>query len=209
VTLVAPALLLAGKKKAGPPDPGPDPGPPIFRRLLPAGYSDYESCRDPSTHLVVPRCGERVVAIVDHIADGYGSLYGWFLQSGLSSGYWVARDGTVEQYVADEHAAYVQGIISMGSDFPTSWFRPASERDGYLANCRAIGIEHEGKPADGLTEAQYASTLALHALLLARHRIVLDRDHVVGHYRFDRVNRPSCPGPKFPWDRLFADLGGV
>jgi N-acetylmuramoyl-L-alanine amidase len=205
--MIAPALMVSGRAMAHP-APGPTPGPPIFPRLLPKGYSDYDWCRDPATRLVVPRCGERVVAIVDHIADGYGSPYGWFLSSGLSSGYWVSRNGTIEQYVRDEHAAYCQGEIAMGSDFPTTWFRPASARDGYLANCRAIGIEHEGKPNDGLTDAQYVSTLALHVLLIVQHNVVVDRDHIVGHYRFDRVNRPSCPGPRFPWDRLFHDLGG-
>ncbi|HHY13968.1 MAG TPA: S-layer homology domain-containing protein [Thermoanaerobacterales bacterium] len=34
----------------------------------------------------------------------------------------------------------------------------------------------------------------------------MDEDHIIGHYRIDSVNRPNCPGNKFPWNRLFDDL---
>jgi len=50
--------------------------------------------------------------------------------------------------------------------------------------------------------------LWLHQQLIKWWGILIDSNHIIGHYRIDSVNRPNCPGPLFPWDRLFADLKG-
>jgi hypothetical protein len=55
---------------------------------------------------------------------------------------------------------------------------------------------------------QYQATLWLHKQLIAKHGIPIDEGHIIGHYRIDSVNRPNCPGPGFPWQRLFSDLKG-
>jgi N-acetyl-anhydromuramyl-L-alanine amidase AmpD len=173
------------------------------QELLPPANYDYST---------TPRNGAPIVAIFDHIADCTGNLYGGFLSSGLSSHYQVRRDGTIIQFVLDEHAAYTQGIITMGSDFP-GWFVPGSTSDGYMYNLRGLGIEHEGKPFDEvgegfgcLTKAQFESTVALQKYLIWLHNIKVDRDHILGHYRLDHVNRANCPGSNYPWDALFARL---
>jgi hypothetical protein len=78
---------------------------------------------------------------------------------------------------------------------------------GFNPNRWTIGIEHEG--FDGtLTEPQYQASLWLHKQLIAKFGIPIDDNHIVGHYRIDSVNRPNCPGPNFPWARLFTDLKG-
>ena len=153
-----------------------------------------------------------IVAIFDHIADCYGDLFQGFLREGLSSHYQVRRDGTILQFVLDEHAAYTQGIITMGSRFPT-WFVPSSPADGFMYNLKAIGIEHEGKPFDDVGEgfgclsaAQFEASVALQQWLVWRYHVPIDRDHILGHYRLDHVNRAHCPGPNYPWDALFARL---
>lgn len=48
--------------------------------------------------------------------------------------------------------------------------------------------------------------MELHRELVAQYNIPIDRNHIIGHYRLDSVNRRNDPGPGFPWDRLFADL---
>jgi N-acetyl-anhydromuramyl-L-alanine amidase AmpD len=153
-----------------------------------------------------------IVAIFNHIADCFGNLFQGFLADGLSSHYEIRQDGTILQFVLDEHAAYTQGIISMGSAFP-SWFVPTSPADGFVYNLKGIGIEHEGKPLidqgqgfGPLTAAQFQSTVALQKWLIAKHRVPIDRDHILGHYRLDHINRADCPGPNYPWNALFKEL---
>jgi hypothetical protein len=103
--------------------------------------------------------------------------------------------------VRDGDTAWHAGIVNK-----PNW----SLHNGVNPNRRTIGIEHEGYKQNGgdgnLTVAQYQSTLWLHKLLIAKHSIPVDQNHIIGHYRIDSVNRPNCPGVKFPWDKLFADL---
>lgn len=98
-------------------------------------------------------------------------------------------------------------------DEDTSWHAGIVNRpnwplyNGTNPNQYTIGIEHEG--LDGaLTKAQYQASLWLHQQLIKRHGIPVDRDHIIGHYRINSVNKANCPGPKFPWERLFNDLKG-
>ncbi|HHY28799.1 MAG TPA: N-acetylmuramoyl-L-alanine amidase [Desulfitobacterium dehalogenans] len=149
------------------------------------------------------RNGRKPLAIVDHITAGYypGCL-SWMQnpQSQASAHYLVLKDGRILQLVKDENTAWHAGIVNR-----PDW----SLYDGTNPNYYTIGIEHEGMPGDGLTEAQYQSTLWLHKQLIAKYpAITADDQHIIGHYRIDSINRPNCPGPKFPWSKLFADLKG-
>ncbi len=148
------------------------------------------------------RNGRKIIAIVDHIAAGYmpGCL-DWLKnpQSKSSAHYLVARTGKVYQLVREADTAWHAGVVNK-----PNW----ALCDGTNPNRYTLGIEHEGFPADGLTEAQYQATLQLHKELIAKYSIPIDADHIVGHYRIDSVDRANCPGPRFPWDRLFADLIG-
>lgn len=105
----------------------------------------------------------------------------------------------------DANAAYAQGIISGGSQFP-AWAYYGGAPNGRRINDRALSMELEGHPFDGFMEPQIAAAIALGRHLVHRYGIPLDREHVVGHYRFDHVDRANCPGPKFPWDRVMAGL---
>jgi N-acetylmuramoyl-L-alanine amidase len=113
-----------------------------------------------------------------------------------SAHYLVTRAGEIFQLVKDEDVAWHAGAVNR-----PSW--PLYK--GTNPNRYTIGIEHEG--FDGsLTEVQYQATLWLQRQLIAKWNIPVDKDYIIGHYRIDSVNRPNCPGPKFPWERLFADL---
>jgi N-acetyl-anhydromuramyl-L-alanine amidase AmpD len=146
------------------------------------------------------RNGKKITAIVDHITAGYmpGCL-DWLKnpKSKASAHYLITKTGKVYQLVREADTAWHAGVVNK-----PNW----ALYDGTNPNRYTIGIEHEGQPNDGLTEAQYKATLQLHKELTAKYNIPIDKDHVIGHYRIDSVNRINCPGPKFPWDRLFADL---
>ncbi len=147
------------------------------------------------------RQGRKPVAIVDHITAGYmpGCL-SWMQNPAAQSSahYLVTKDGRILQLVKDEDTAWHAGAVNK----PT-W----PLYDGSNPNRYTIGIEHEGQPNEPLTEAQYEATLLLHEHLTLKHGIPIDKNHIIGHYRIDSVNRPNCPGPAFPWGRLFNDLG--
>jgi hypothetical protein len=149
------------------------------------------------------RGGHSIAVIVNHIMCGSEEgTDSWFQNraSKVSAHYGVSRTGEIHQYVRDEDTAWHAGIVKN-----PSW--PLYSQYAGHINQVSIGIEHEGWPGDGLTEAQYQSTLWLHRYLHDKHGILLDRLHIIGHDELDTVTRRDCPGPKFPWSRLMRDLG--
>lgn len=148
------------------------------------------------------RKGKKIIAIVNHITAGLmpGCL-SWLQnpKAQASAHYLITRDGRILQLVKDEDTAWHAGIVNK-----PNW----KLYDGTNPNRYTLGIEHEGFPNEPLTEAQYEATLWLHRQLIAKYQLPIDTDHIIGHYRIDSVRRSNCPGPKFPWDRLFSDLKG-
>lgn len=156
----------------------------------------------PSPNFWEGRNGRKPIAIVDHITAGLmpGTL-SWLQnpQSKASAHYLVSRKGEIFQMVKEEDTSYHAGIVNH-----PSW----SLYDGTNPNRYTIGIEHEGYPDEVLTELQYQATLWLHQQIVKKWNIPVDTDHIIGHYRIDSVDRPRCPGPQFPWERLLKDLRG-
>lgn len=152
------------------------------------------------------RDGHRPVAIVYHIMDGtLAGTDAWFRdrESRVSAHYGIGKDGSVHQYVREEDTAWANGVVNRPS-WPL-----LDEFPGVDPNRYTLSIEHEGHPGEPFTEAMYQASLALTRYLVSRWAIPVDRDHLIGHYRIDSVNRADCPGPAFPWDRLFADLAAA
>ena len=159
---------------------------------------------NPSPNYSTGRGCKKIIAIVNHQTAGQGpGALSWLCNkaSQASAHYLIYRDGTVYQLVRDLDTAWHAGGVNK-----PSW----SLYDGTNPNRYTIGIEHECYPAVGgdgnLTELQYHATLELHRQLIKTHAIMVDRAHIIGHYQIDSVNRPNCPGAKFPWDRLMKDL---
>ena len=153
------------------------------------------------------RQGSKIIAIVNHITAGsFSGAVSWLCNpaSKASAHYVISRAGEIVQLVADENSAWHAGGLNK-PNWPLY--------NGVNPNRYTIGIEHEGYTGVGgdgnLTEEQYQATLWLHKQLIAKHGIPIDKDHIIGHYRIDSVNRPNCPGQAFPWDRLFTDLRTV
>jgi N-acetylmuramoyl-L-alanine amidase len=161
-----------------------------------------EIFKSNSPNFTKGRGGRKIIAIVDHITAGsFPGCLTWMLSSSskASAHYLVTRAGNIYQLVQDEDTAWANGEANN-----PSWYL----YDGTNPNRYTLSIEHEG--FDGkLTEEQYQATLWLHRYLIGKHGLPVDADHIIGHYRIDSVDRPNCPGPNFPWDRLMADLLGV
>lgn len=148
------------------------------------------------------RKGRKIIAIVDHITAGlYPGCLNWMCNPAAkaSAHYLVTKAGQIFQLVQDEDTAWHAGYVAK----PT-W----PLYDGTNPNYYTLGIEHEALAGEGLTGPQYVSTLWLHRQLIQKWNIPVDRDHIIGHYRIDGVNRANDPGSKFPWDNLFSDLLG-
>ena len=152
------------------------------------------------------RNGRKPIAIVNHITSGaFNGALSWLCnpKAQASAHYLISRDGQIVQLVKDEDKAWHAGEVNH-----PHW----RLYDGSNPNLCTIGIEHEGYTGAGgdgnLTEEQYQATLFLQRHLIEKWGVPVDRDYIIGHYRIDSVNRPNCPGPKFPWERLFNDLLG-
>lgn len=149
------------------------------------------------------RGGKKIIAIVDHITAGLmpGCL-DWMCnpQSKASAHYLVTKKGEVLQMVAEGDTAFHAGTVK----------RPTWRLyNGTNPNRYALGIEHECVSGGDLTEAQYQATLQLHKELIRKYNIPVDRDHIIGHYEIDRVDRLNDPGKYFPWERLMKELNEV
>lgn len=157
----------------------------------------------PSPNFTKGRRGRKIIAIVNHITAGtFPGCLSWLTnpKAQASAHYLVTRQGKIYQMVKDEDTAWHAGFVNK----PT-W----PLYDGSNPNYYTLGIEFECLSGGLLTDAQYQAGLWLHRQLIERYKIPVDKDHIIGHYRIDGINRPNDPGPKFPWDRLFSDLKGV
>jgi N-acetyl-anhydromuramyl-L-alanine amidase AmpD len=154
----------------------------------------------PSPNFTAGRQGRKIIAIVNHITGGVmpGTL-NWLRNpdSKVSSHYLVTKNGEIYQLVQDENTAWHVGIVNK-PNWPLY--------DGTNPNRYTIGIEHEARAGESLTESQYQATLWLHRQLAKKHLIPADTEHIIGHYRIDSINRANDPGPGFPWKRLLSDI---
>ncbi len=140
-----------------------------------------------SSNFWVGRKGYRPEAVVIHIMDG--TLPGtdsWFANptSQVSAHYGIGKSGEVHQYVQENDAAWHAGRV----DAPV-W---KLIRPNVNPNLYTIGIEHEGKPDEGWTEAMKQSSATLIREICQRWQIPIDRDHVVGHFEIFS-KKPNCP----------------
>lgn len=155
--------------------------------------------------------------IVNHITAGsLKSCDNWFTSPNndvASAHFCVGRNGEIHQYVDLKKRSWHAGLTKDAIEYATA---PVIKRFKMNPNAYTIGIEHEGYEGNGidgaLTEEQFWASVWLHRYikeevirLYTRH-IPLDRTHVIGHFQVDPRRKPNCPGPNFPWDRLYAEL---
>lgn len=161
------------------------------------------------------RYGWKPDMIVMHVCEGsFNGSVSWLCNpnSGTSSHFVTGKNGEREQLVDLDKAAWCNGTaVKEGAmyDYRRSTNRLVRERKTN-ANYYTISIENEGYSyKDGcgaLTEPQYQTTLQICKELITKYGIPVDREHIVGHYEIAPKEKPNCPGPNFPWDRLMNDL---
>ncbi|MFD0869814.1 N-acetyl-anhydromuranmyl-L-alanine amidase [Chlamydia abortus] len=150
--------------------------------------------------------------IVNHISAGtMASMDYWFTDPGnrvSSAHFGVSKTGTIHQYVAIERMAWANGLSSDQMSWATA---PIVRQMKVNPNLYTVSIEHEGM--DGaLTEAQFQASVWLHRYIQQYildkwgKDFPLDSEHVIGHFQINPVNKPNCPGPQFPWKRLYSAL---
>lgn len=155
----------------------------------------------------VGRNGKKIQAIVSHIMQGsMGSTDGWFKNPAAqaSAHFGISFTGAIYQWVREEDSAWANGIANLSGATP-AWLS-SLYKQGVNINNVTVSIEHEGFTGNVMPEAQYQASLWLQKQLITRHGVSIDREHLIGHYQIDSVNRPNCPGTGFSWTRLVNDL---
>lgn len=162
--------------------------------------------------------GEPITAIVEHITAGSDSRNHLQNVSNGSSTHFLIRDegnaAVVYQFMPIEWAAWGNGIANLSAYSP-QWVVDRVHQ-GRNINLCTISVEHESPypMPHPYTEAMIAATIELDKWLCDHvPTIKRDREHIIGHYQIDGVNRPFCPGGPggklFPFDRVVKALQGT
>ncbi|MEO3944115.1 N-acetylmuramoyl-L-alanine amidase [Gorillibacterium sp. CAU 1737] len=159
------------------------------------------------------RDGHVPFVIVNHISAGsMTSMDAWFTSPSntvSSAHYGVSRAGEIHQYVPINRMAWANGLTK--ETIPKATALIIRQHAPINPNKYTVSIEHEGTDGD-LTEDQFQASVWLHRYIadevkrLYHQELVLDDQHVIGHYQVDPVRKPNCPGPRFPWKRLYQAL---
>src|SRR5581483_2904969 len=175
------------------------------------------------------RNGQRVKAVVLHIGEGpLSAFFPTFNNPArhASAHFTVGKQGEIEQYVSINDTAYANGLRWEAADNPAGgiWKNPRGIPvtpawrgliPGVNPNYYTISIEHEGFFREAWTEPMYLANLKLLRWIqdeLRREQpgfVYLRGETLIGHNDFDSVDRPNCPGPNAPFDRMIADLAGA
>jgi hypothetical protein len=92
----------------------------------------------------------------------------------------------------------------------------AWQAGNWYVNMHSIGIEHEGRAAQGATwytEVMYRNSARLVRYLAHKYRIPLDRGHIIGHDQVPGTIPATVrgmhwdPGPYWDWEHYFTLLG--
>jgi N-acetyl-anhydromuramyl-L-alanine amidase AmpD len=168
----------------------PVPGPRYTAEYGPAIWT-------PSPNYSSGRSGYTTALVVIHTCAGnYSGCWSWLTNStsGVSAHYVVGQTDIgggvteVRQLVDEDNTAWHVG---------KSW-------QGYPTNPRSVGIEHGGFSygSNGYgpwPAVQYNTSVKLTCDIVVSRSIIRDRDHIIGHYQPDPVNRAHDPGQGFPW----------
>ena len=125
--------------------------------------------------------------VVVHIMAG--TLLGtdtWFAStaSQVSAHYGIGFNGEIHQYVEEKNVAWAVGRVKN----PTAKvLHPNINPNQY-----SISIEHEGQDLSKWTDSQLKVSADLIKDICTRHKIPIDRDHIIGHYEVFS-DKPNCP----------------
>lgn len=159
-----------------------------------------------------PRAGlnPNLALFVVHITAGLGDALAIAKSveaKEVTASFWTNRDGRVYQTMLDpiRMGPWTNGALN-GPDLTNP--RIANlVRAGVNPNTRCLlTIENAGlEPGSPITAAQEAACARIISYFARKYGVPISRETVVGHYQFDRVNRPNCPSTnKAILDRIVA-----
>ncbi len=111
----------------------------------------------------------------------------------------MCRDGEIHQYVQEADTAFHAGVVQA----PTWWF---AQQHPEIVNQSTVGIEHEGKAEEDITEEQYAASAELVHGVATRAMLPIDNLHIVPHHSI-RADK-TCPG-KLDVSKLIGLARGI
>lgn len=104
----------------------------------------------------------------------------------------IQRDGSILRVIPERDGPWTNGAVRQ----PTARGRAMIARGGN-PNIWTLSLEMEGRHNRAITEAQIRSAEWWIRDAARRHRIPLDRDHILRHADVDQVQRANCPGLYF------------
>jgi N-acetyl-anhydromuramyl-L-alanine amidase AmpD len=200
----APQATLAARPGVRPAFAIAPAGPRYTTQYGPAIWS-------PSPNYTSGRSGYSTALVVIHTCAGnYSGCWSWLTNpsSGVSAHYVVGQT---------DIGGGVTEVRQLVDEVNTAW-HVGKYWQGYPTNPRSIGIEHGGFSygSNGYgpwPAVQYNTSVKLTCDIVKSRSIIRDRDHIIGHYQPDPVNRAHDPGQGFPWadymSKINSCVGGT
>lgn len=154
------------------------------------------------------------VGFCDHIAAGWMSTMrrqDFWNGVGVSAHFCIGKDGSIIQLVNLFDTAWAQGRLG-----PIVIWPPYGEMKAGTGtsnpNAWLISTEHEGFPADEWTPAMLDADIRVKRWCIEEceragfNALQFGIDSLAGHFMFDQMDRPSCPGPHWPRGSIWAAL---
>lgn len=145
---------------------------------------------------------DKIEAIVLHgTAGSLISALNWLTSpaSVVSANYVISKLGAIYRLVPywQHKRAWANGVVN-NPDNSIKWLNNAIVRN-INPNLLTISIEHEASEKDMVNgavmpPAQLKASIWLTQNLLKGCSLQPGRETILGHYQFDSVNRPHCPG---------------
>jgi hypothetical protein len=168
--------------------------------LRSAYYSGAKWMPSPSSNFTSGRSVDVDVLVLHTCAGAWSGCWGW-----LTTPYPRNPYKTSAHYVVKEDGNEIYALV----DEKDTAHHVGKPWMGASTNARSVGIEHAGNSYQGSnvwSTGQMSASLKLSCDIVKRQRIILDRNHVIGHYQPDPVNRATDPGTGFPWASYMRDL---
>jgi Negative regulator of beta-lactamase expression len=159
-----------------------------------------------------------IISICNHVTAGNDSRDWLQHADNQSSVHFLIRvesgAAVVYQFMPIEWGAWANGRVSNPNTTPSmpAWVKDMISR-GININHATVSIEHE-KPVpfnNDMHPAMLEATISLQRWLASTvPTIKVDREHIIGHYQIDNVNRAFCPGGAggkgFPFAAIIAGV---
>lgn len=171
------------------------------------GYSGAKWLPAPASNYTQGRSATVQLLVIHTCVGAYHGCLSW-----QRTPYPTNPNRTSTHYMINESGSEIAQLvdeIDTAHHTNKSWM-------GLRTDPRSIGIEHGGFPYSGTnrwSDGQMAASVKLACYIVKRYKIPLDRNHIIGRYQPDPVNRANDPGTNFPWSdylsRISRCVGGA